>query len=307
MVTIINRQEIADVQGDFTLIILIEHLGDIIACEPVIRYARKTKPKDRIIWVCKEQYFEALVGHPDLDHIVFADNLFQASELGAHLASRGRVFNLHFTGRLCQDTQQVIENGNIKEINLTNYFQFGGLLEAFTQAAKLPKLSDAPQFYILPFVYPPNLPDNYVIFHCLSLDPRRDWHLSGWSQLAFRLLSDGWSVVEVGFKAVVDVDSRSIARYYDLTDLRHIQVIAAVIRGASFFIGVDSAFAHLANALHTDGLVITGALAGFSNYMPYTGFYSEPGHLVRGDPKPASAVRIENIIDIFRYKMNYTK
>jgi hypothetical protein len=298
MVTIITREQLAQTTGSLTSIILAEHLGDIIACEPVVRYARRTWTETSVLWVVKEQYFEALIGHPDLDYLLPVENLLQAFELSERLSERGRVINLHLSGRLCPDTLKLLENDNDPTISYENYFKIGSLLEVFSLAARLPGLTEAPRFHVLPFVHPPPLPQDYVVLHCRSNEVKKDWMEAKWTMLADRLIAEGLAVAEIGFAPMVRPD-RLRYGYHDLTDIHHIQVIAAIIRDAHFFIGIDSSFAHLANALSTNGLVIMGRLDNFINYMPYTGFYAEPGHVVRGDPKPACTVSVNAVMAAF--------
>ena len=47
---------------------LIEHMGDIVACEPVARYLRKLHPDAEITWVVREDYREMTDSNPHIDH-----------------------------------------------------------------------------------------------------------------------------------------------------------------------------------------------------------------------------------------------
>ena len=46
-----------------------------------------------------------------------------------------------------------------------------------------------------------------------------------------------------------------------------------IIRGASFFIGLDSGPTHIANACMIPGLIINGEFLNFKTYMSYSGMY----------------------------------
>ena len=46
---------------------LVEHLGDIIACEPVSKYLREKYPNRKIYWVINEKYRDVIIANPYID------------------------------------------------------------------------------------------------------------------------------------------------------------------------------------------------------------------------------------------------
>jgi heptosyltransferase-3 len=46
-----------------------------------------------------------------------------------------------------------------------------------------------------------------------------------------------------------------------------------IIKGASFFIGLDSGPTHIANACMVPGLILNGEFLNFKTYMSYSGMY----------------------------------
>ncbi|MOA17479.1 hypothetical protein D3C78_1377400 [compost metagenome] len=54
---------------------------------------------------------------------------------------------------------------------------------------------------------------------------------------------------------------------------------------AELFIGIDSSFAHFANALNIKGIILLGHYRAFKTYMPYTGYYtySEGGKIINSE------------------------
>jgi ADP-heptose:LPS heptosyltransferase len=143
---------------------------------------------------------------------------------------------------------------------------------------------------MLPATIPLLLPKYYVVIHCSSNEESRDWKAERWEELLNFFIDIKIPVLEIGLHSVIAAHPKNNHFYYDLTEIRSIQSIANIIRGASFFVGVDSAFAHLANALMIPGIVIIGRYRDFSLYMPYTGYYSNEEHLVRGDPGSAADI-----------------
>ena len=46
---------------------LIEHMGDIVACEPVARHVRLKNPHAYIVWCVRSEYRELIDSHPSID------------------------------------------------------------------------------------------------------------------------------------------------------------------------------------------------------------------------------------------------
>lgn len=106
----------------------------------------------------------------------------------------------------------------------------------------------------------------------------KDWDPAEWAKLLPFLTAQGFHVAEFGLRRVMPPTADQ--RYHDMTGRRPLCDVAAAIRDADFFIGVDSGLAHMANALHVDGLVIMGQFGRWEDTVPFSGFYSR-GHIVR--------------------------
>jgi hypothetical protein len=52
------------------VIVLTEHIGDIIACEPVSYYIKMKFPNDKIVWIINRKYKELLLMYRNVDKIV---------------------------------------------------------------------------------------------------------------------------------------------------------------------------------------------------------------------------------------------
>ncbi len=274
-------------------IVLVEHLGDIVACEPILRYAKEKYPTHQIAWLTKEKYFEALAGHPVLDYLASAESLSEATDLAERIRVTQPVINLHFTGRICTETGQIVHNGNDERITSENYYHWGSLLEAFSLAARVPALNIAPEFHFVPNLEVSSLPKNYVVFHCLSNEVERDWERGQWRKLLYFFFSRNIPVVELGHVACLASNN---PLYHDMTHIHSIQTIAKVISTADFFVGVDSSFAHIANALRVNGLTIMGKYRAFTHHVPYTGMYSD-GHIVRSLTAEAKDVSYQDVVE----------
>ena len=68
---------------------LVEHLGDIIACEPVTRYLRAKNPDAKIFWIVKPQYRDVLVANSNIDGIVEVADMLEADKFCAEKRATG--------------------------------------------------------------------------------------------------------------------------------------------------------------------------------------------------------------------------
>ncbi len=265
----------------FTAVTLIEHLGDIVACEPVARYLREKDPATRIIWLVKKQYRELVSSNPFIDLVVDVHCLTEKDYL-ITWCSFDQVIDLHFLERYCAlcgkaVTRKKSLKKNESNITLQNFYTYGGILQSMSLFAGLPPLNEPPRVYldekVKLTVDALVLPPKFVVFHCSSNTPEKELPGEKWSQLT-HLVTTKYEhcVVEVGLHTVLH-DSDKIF-YRDVTGRLTILETAEVIRRAALFIGIDSGPAHLANAVRTYGVILLGSYLGFKRYNPFSGNYS---------------------------------
>ncbi|WP_460981792.1 glycosyltransferase family 9 protein [Spirosoma fluminis] len=257
-------------------IILSEQMGDIIACEPVIREVRQRHPTGYIIWVVRKPYVELVESHPDLDGYLV--ELCPSERVW--LIKSGiydEVYNLHISHRKCKYCPEDPINPTADRIGLTfdNYYHRGDLLYMFSQAAGLPALTADPKMYIpQPVKQQINnlrLPHQPIVIHCQSSHVLRDWPGENWNRLVRWLLANyPHSVIEVGLTPVVTEEN---PRFRSLCGQLSLHETAEVIGRAQLFIGIDSGPAHMANAMNTPGIILLGQLFDFVHYLPYSGRY----------------------------------
>jgi ADP-heptose:LPS heptosyltransferase len=298
MPTIITKEELVNFTFEYYLILLFEHIGDIIASEPVIGHLKKLNDGKKIIWAMNRLYYETLIAHPDLDYIIVVDDIQDIIDLISLIKYKRNIINLHFDNKISvKNDKAILHNPINTKFNKLNYFYYGCLLETFSQIAGLPKLSDQPTFHILPSVSPPSyLPKKYFAVHCKSNDYKKNWCKSSWTKLSSHIIEAGWNVVEFGFEPIAQPFHEFSHGYFDLTHIRHIQVIASILQQSSFFIGIDSGFAHIANALKIDGLVLLGRYAQFIRYNPYSGLYSDKKYIIHATyPRVAKSITFERV------------
>lgn len=294
----ISFEKLSRLPEPCVVIIRSGRIGDIVACEPVIRYAKKLYPVHKVAWVVRKIYKSALACHPDLDFIVDyeATKIRDILEFLHENATRFPMINLNPSRTYCFLSRQGLTTKSNPDSQGYKHHNFGSLLEGFSRAAGLPPLTDTPRFYIPADVSIPVVPKPYVTFHCSSEDKSKNWPLDNWKKLYEYFISRGIRVVEVGNKPLLNYIS---PHYFKIEGADTLLQCAKLINDSSFFVGLDSGFSHIANALQVNGLVILGKLAGCSwDRLLFTGPYREERHKIRpGDHnKAASAVEVKDVI-----------
>ncbi len=274
---------------------LVEHFGDIVACEPVSRYLRKQHPDASIAWVVREQYKELLEHNPAIDEVIIVSCLTDWIKVIRH-KTFNKVVDLHVNKRVCPECNIVLvkSEGNVA-VDVDNYYSYGSLLGAFCRGAGIYPIDDSPRVYIPRAIERKvallRLPERYVVFHCVSNEQARNWLPEKWMELA-RFVSGelGYEVIEVGHITTVEGPAvKSLCGRLSLLET------AEVIKGATLFVGIDSGPAHMANAVGVAGVILLGRYRKFKKYMPFTGRYAKGDgatviHNLRG---PASELAVD--------------
>ncbi|CUU08634.1 Glycosyltransferase, GT2 family [Candidatus Kryptobacter tengchongensis] len=281
---------------------LVEHMGDIIACEPVSRYLRAKYPDAHITWCVREEYEELINPNPYIDETLVVNCLTEWIEL-KRSSIFDKVVDLHIHGRICPTCDIPLNNINGKVIvTAENYYFLGSLLSAFSRSAGLPSIDGKPRVYITKQakdkVDSLNLPLKYIVFHCSSNEKSRDWIDKNWVKLAEHILKKHkLSIVEVGTESILQ--KYNFNDFINLCGKTTILETAEVIRRSLLFIGVDSGPAHIANAVETPGVVLLGHYRNFKRYMPFTGDYANGANvkLIYNDFGPASGIPVGEVIN----------
>lgn len=257
---------------------LMEHIGDIVACEPVSRYVRQKYPNAHIAWAVSGRYRELIDSNPHVNETVVLACLTDWVRLTKH-ESWDEVIDLHVNHRVCECCRvPLVKTTGNPFVNAWEWLDHGGLLEAFSQGAGLPKLSAQPQLYVSDdaraAVDGLGLPQSFCVVHRDSNDPNKDWSAENWAKLVAWITDElKLAVVEVG-ATKGPASSPLDGRVVNLINRLPILQTAEVIRRARFFVGVDSGPAHLANAMRIPGVILIGRIGMFRKYTPFTGFYA---------------------------------
>lgn len=264
-------------------ITLIEHLGDIVACEPVVRYIRTQEPDAFIVWCVKKDYDDIVRQLPDIDGIVHAFCLTTWIVL-RRWASIDRIIDLHVNGRTCSICRiPLVKKVGYLSITLENYYRYGSLLGSFCLSAGLPALNDQPHLPIpakvIERVDGLNLGSRFVVIHCSSNESCRDWTPSHWNNV-IDALAARYNVVIVEIGTISPLGRDNSSSYRNLCGKYSILESAEITKRALFFIGVDSGPAHIANAVGTFGVILLGHYLAFRHYTPYSGAYADGSNAI---------------------------
>lgn len=250
------------------VISLVEHIGDIVACEPVTRMLRSVHPKAHVVWITKYAYISLVSHNPGIDQTLGVTCIYEWNLL-KKLKLPFQIFDLHIDQKPCTTFNIALENANDQGITLENYYSHGNILAVFLAATGLPKMDMAPEFHFEEKIMV-SVPKNLVVLHTSSNEIYRNWQPEKWSDLVQRLICDGYFVAEVGLSSCVIPVHDKFLNYCGKLSL---QEIAMLIKKADLFIGIDSGFAHFANAVNTPGVILLGYYRAFKKYMPYSGRY----------------------------------
>jgi heptosyltransferase-3 len=284
-------------------ILLVEHIGDIIACEPVIRRLRAEHPDAILVWITRPTYRNLVKNHPVLDAVITVSSL-------APVATIVRSGVLDIPVDLHVNKKPTGIEGVIHEkewgdpsVDCFNYFRQKSILRAFTAAAGLTPFREPATMYLdaatTTRVDALSLPRRFIVIHATSNEASRDWSPAGWKVLLRYILEDcGISIVEVGLRPALHFGHANLR---SLCGELSILETAEVIRRADFFIGVDSAPAHMANAWRRPALLLFGEYRNENTWCPYDGEYAtREREIILRHPGPLSELSPHEVISRLR-------
>ncbi len=267
-------------------IVMIERMGDLVACSPIARQLKQRDPSTPIAWVCSSKYSDVFIGNP------YVDVVFHEESLAGWLLSKRRlsdpltVHELFLDGQRCCWTGIHLP-GRKSGVSQQNYLDTDtNLLLSYARAAGLVEIQDIEPDLYLPGPRP-RLPESFqdrplMVVHFDSEDPDRRLSRDAAGRLVNRAAEKGWAIVELGLRPIASrVDERV---YFPGTSLRMADHIL-LLKSASYFCGVDSAFLHCANAYRIPSTLLLGKFRHFTSYQTFSGSFFSSGQsiLLRGN------------------------
>ena len=307
----IKIHKIFNPKTQFVGVLLAEHFGDIVACEPLSEEIKKLYPRSKVYWIVRKPYRELLDFNPNVD-IVVEEYSVLYSILLTKFNTFEVFFNCHLSGlRRYNFLQTNLQNpiALSKNILTNNYFDHGNILEVFAKVSGLPTVQEAPKIYIPNDVESEvnqlNLPQKFVVIHCHSNYSPKDWQIYHWEKLVSDLLSEfNYHVIEIGLKSTLNIYH---SQYHNFCGKLSLLETAEVIKRANYFIGIDSGPAHFANAVGTYGMLLLGKLGDFEDYMPYSGKYQDKTNatFIVKKGQPCSELGYEEVWDVIKQVISY--
>jgi len=280
------------------VISLTEHMGDIIAAEPLSRYVKERHKNSILVWVTKRPYVEVVRSFAAVDYLVSVGCISVWARL-RNMKILKYTYDLHVNLRECSVCRKpVVRVGGNPDINPVNYYNYGSLLGVMCLNAGLPVISGNTNLQIPASVREKvdslGLPVKYIVIHAASNERSRDWRPEKWHDLVDLLLDKtDCSVVEIGLRKVIETSSE---RYVDLCGKCSVIDTAEVLRRSILFIGVDSGPAHLANAVMAQSVIILGKYREFDRYLPYSGYFVDgQGATIISEGYPAEQVSTNTV------------
>jgi heptosyltransferase-3 len=305
---LIRRRSFSRQRRKWVAIALLEHMGDIVAAEPIARLARRRFPDAEIWWITRATYQSLPASYADVDEVLNVGCLTEWILL-RQLKLFDETWDLHLDGRTCPKCCiPLIRSAGLPKQE--NYYDFGSLLDVRCDCAGITRLGEGP--IILPSAAAVtrtnalSLPPHFVAIHCMSNDPLRDWPEIKWRELITRILpATGLPIVEVGLQTLVVRPDDTWGQTF--CGMLSIMETAEVIRRATLFIGIDSGPAHLANAVGTPGIVLLGDYAGFRFYTPYDGGYANGNNadIARADG-PVECLSVDTVVELVEKRLSIT-
>lgn len=285
-------------------VLLAEHFGDIVACEPISRELKRLYPNSKIYWIVKKSYRELLDFNPNVDIV-----LEEYSVLYSMLVTEKNPFddfhNCHLSGlRRYNYLRKTLQNPLAESLNILtyNYFNYGNILEVFAKVGGLPVLKEAPKIYIPETVINKidklHFSKEIIVVHCHSNYSPKDWQVYYWEKLVLDLMNKyNYNIVEIGLKSTLSIYHSD---YYNFCGKLSLLETAEIIKRSKFFIGIDSGPAHFANAVGTFGFLLFGKLGEFENYMPYSGSYETKSNakFIIKEGQPCSELEYDKVWNV---------
>ncbi len=261
------------------IIILPEHIGDIIAFTPFAENLRKESKNNFIIWITNHNYIALLKNNPNIDMILGApcDGFIQK----VLNLKKYNIFDVRFNGNnycVYCPTHKVF-NKIDHNFTLQNYYEYGSLLEIFSKIAQKPLFKEnwKPQIIIdklsINKIESLNLPQKFIAIHTVSNDPEREWKNEKWEKL-FYILKNTYNlpVIEIGLKSNLQIVDEM---YINTCGKLNLTETTTLISRAFLYIGVDSGPAHMANAVETKSVILLGKYRDIEQYMPFSGNFAQ--------------------------------
>ena len=289
------------------LIVLPERMGDVVAAEPIARALRRNE-EDYLVWVIGRSFADLVRFNPNIDDILEITCLTEWMALDALTPGIAKT-RLYVDGVHCSwFGGPALRNRNAFGIDMDSYFEHGSLLEVFSllglgrRVNERPRAWPDPAFDAHGWLDQNGLSGGFVAFHCgAAANAGRLWPPERFQAGADWVLANtDLKVLEVGLEPVLTTSARLRRLGGDLPLSQQMAVLAY----AKAFLGGDSGFAHMANALDLPSVILLGRYRDFKNQMPFSGpWQSGVGVAAIRTDGPIDQISLQDVISALKIQI----
>jgi heptosyltransferase III len=252
-------------------VIMIGGIGDIVASEPAVRAV--TRADEYVVMLARSTHLGLFDFNPSIGATLRVDAYLQALFL-KKIFRTARWTNLHVDGHLCNMFRIAVRNPNAAGISADNYYNERTLTDVYSSVAVGRPLAGRPLVYADPsFDVDAFLAENFdlpdkpiIVVHTQATETIRSWPaLECRKAMAALLARAEMNILELGLDPVLQGTGCIRQPRKTLTLGQQI----AVMKRCSLFLGVDSGFSHIANALGLPSVLLIGSYKGFDDYLPW--------------------------------------
>jgi heptosyltransferase III len=298
----------------FILIVRLNRMGDILLLTSIISHLRERMDNPFVVVAVEPQYAELLLTNSQIDRLELCHCLGESQRL-ERSAFFDNVFNLHVPGeqsigclfRVPPKNHTLIDTGNWYNVHVR-------LVDVLADLGNIPGPVMNPVHFRIDEAVAERMKArlatfglsnrSYVVFHTRSGEAERDWRQDGFHYLAKRLWEERKMMSTfIGGRE----DKSTLDMEPDFIDFRGrltLMETACLIRDADVFVGLDSGPAHLANAVGTPGVIISGAYRGIPFKSPFNGDYENGKNAtIIHDPESILNIRPEKVYEAMVFRL----
>ncbi len=260
------------------IIVLPEHIGDVIAFSPFAEKLKKDDKNTYVVWLINPKFLSIIEHNFNINYCIpiFCDGVAEKFSKNKNL----KIYDVRFNGNnfctICNTKRQYKKIDD--NFNLENYYEYGSLLEIFSKLANKPMKKEDWQ----PTIYIPsetvseidnlNLPTKYICIHATSNELKREWAKDKWVELCNLIFKNqNIKIVQIGLKDNLKIQHPN---FIDFCGKLSLIQTAEVIKRSQLYIGIDSGPAHMANATKAKSIILLGKYRDIVNYMPFSGNFA---------------------------------
>jgi heptosyltransferase-3 len=252
-------------------------LGDLIAAEPAARVL--VSADTCLVWLVNPQYAPLLHHIPWLDGVIPIAGYTEWNLLKFFF--RGvKTSTFYPDGSPCPWLGVKISNPNRFGLNIENYYDEDSLQSAYSKIGVGIITDTTPRLYLNPECdfksmhrkVSLDIGSSFVVLTCQTTSPERNWSEFEFQNLINWLIDNTrLSIVEVGLNPVLAPHFRIIQPRAALPIDQQVHIL----NRARLFVGVDSGFSHIANALNVPSVIVMGKYRHWTNHNPFSGAWAK--------------------------------